>query len=675
MSRRKGYREREKAAPADDRLLDAAAPSPPAQVRVRTSSPIAAPLVCVLLLVAVAIVFGQTANCNFINFDDDEYVYENKHVSAGLTGEATAWAVTTYYACNWHPLTWFSHMLDCRLYGLDPGGHHLTNVFLHAAAAVLLFLTLRRMTGAIWRSALAAAVFAIHPLRVESVAWVAERKDVLSGLLFMLTLWFYAGYAQRPASWGRYLVVVASYALGLAAKPMLVTLPLVLLLLDYWPLRRFSPLGVGVGPPSHFRKANERPACECGLKSTPGLFIRLVFEKVPLLVLAAATCLVTLAAQRDAMPSLDRLTFAASAANAAMAYVAYLAKMLYPADLAVLYPLPMGPRPVWEAVAAVSLLLAISAAVFMTRRKCPYLLFGWLWYLGTLVPTIGLVQVGNQAIADRYTYLPQIGLYVALAWGTADLAKRWPHRRLAFATVSAVLAAVLMVGAWQQTQHWRDSETLWTHTLACTSQNWMARYQFGLAMASNGQIDEAISQYRMALDILPDYVAANYKLGVTLAARGQADEAIVHYRKALDTWPNYMDAHNNLGIALVSRGEVDEAIAHFRRALEIDPDYAPACYNLGLAMARRGEVDEAIANFRRALELEPDYPQAHVKLAEVLAGCGRLDEARTHYEKALELASARATAHWPTSFVPRSGFADPLRLAAMPCNRGRSSPR
>ena len=393
--------------------------------------------VCALLLFAVGVAFGQTINHDFVNFDDDDYVYENPYVREGVTTAGTKWAVTAQRSSNWHPLTWLSHMLDCQLYHLKPGGHHLTSVLLHAVAAVLLFLALRGMTGALWPSAWVAAVFAIHPLRVESVAWVAERKDVLSGLFFMLTLWFYAGYARRPA-WGRYLLVVASFALGLTAKPMLVTLPFVLILLDYWPLRRLGYRRAGfIRPPRHSLE-NEESGCEDGLKFTPRPLAWLIVEKIPLFILAVASCMVTLAAQREAMRPLEQVHFAGRVANAIMAYVAYLGRMLYPAGLAVLYPLRKGPLPVWEVVPAVCVLLAISTAVFVVRRKCPCLLVGWLWYLGTLVPVIGLVQVGDQAMADRYTYLTQIGLYMACAWAPPG----WPG------------LGPIVVGCWQPSRRW-----------------------------------------------------------------------------------------------------------------------------------------------------------------------------------------------------------------------------
>ena len=584
--------------------VDHLASDSPPQIR-RRYAPLA---VCGLLLLAVLAVFGQTANHEFVNYDDHEYVYENGHVSGGLTGKGIAWAITAFYAANWHPLTWLSHMLDCQLYGLQrpagvrtmllgPGGHHLTNVLLHATTAIFLFLALRRMTSALWPSAWVAAVFAIHPLRVESVAWVSERKDVLSGLFFMSTLWFYARYVELPASWGRYLLVIASFALGLTAKPMLVTLPFVLLLLDYWPLGRFGSangrVGGGFARSTIMEKGIEKKRWVRQSLHPP--YMSLIVEKIPLFILAAASCVVTLAAQRDAMSSFKQLPFFGRLANAAVAYADYLGKAFYPAGLAVLYPYPLDPRPVWEAVAAVAMLLAISTAVLAVRKRFPYLVFGWLWYLGTLVPVIGLVQVGSQAMADRYTYLTQIGLFIAIAWGAMQVAGTWPYRRWGLAAVSAMAVAGLMGCAWQQTGYWRDSETLWAHTLACTSQNVTAHNSLGNALLSRGQVDEAIVHFRNALEIKPDSADAHNSLGNALEHEGQVDEAIAHYRKALEFKPDHADAHNNLGLALAERGQVDEAISHYRKALEIKPEFAEALNNLGNALAGRGQVDQAIA--------------------------------------------------------------------------------
>ncbi len=628
--------------------------------------------VCGLLLLAVIVVYGQTARHDFVNFDDDDYVYENPHVRAGLTGEGIAWAVNAYDAFNWHPLTWLSHELDCQLYGLKPAGHHLTTLLLHSAAAVLLFSALRRMTAALWPSAWVAAVFAVHPLRVESVAWVAERKDVLSGLLFMLTIWFYARYTERPKSGGRYLLVMGSLALGLAAKPMLVTLPFVLLLLDYWPLGRAGSKEQGAGSEEQGAGKNvghgladrgpkdgrfqipdfgSQVSGSCALRPAPRPAARiprllsLVAEKIPLFVLAAISCLVTFAVHFDVMRSLEQQAFSWRVANAVVAYVAYLGQMLYPGRLAVVYPLPKDPPPAWEVIAAVGVLLAISAAVFAARRKCPCLLFGWLWYLGTLVPVIGLVQVGEQAMADRYTYLTQIGLYTAIAWGAARVAGGRPSWHRGIAAVSAAVLAALMACAWQQTSYWQNSERLWTRALACTSNNAIAHTDLGLALAGRGHFDKAIEQYHQALDINPDNIRALNDLGLALVSRGQVTEAIAHYRRALEIKPDYMQAHSDLGIALIRCGQVDKAIDHFRTALEIEPDCVDAHYNLGLALAGRGQVDEAIDHFRKAVALKPDFAEAHNDLGLALAGRGQVDEAIDHFRKAVELKPDYMLAH------------------------------
>ena len=401
-------------------------------------------VVCSLLLLAVALVFGQTLRFDFVNYDDNDYVYGNPHVAHGLTARGMTWAFATGHASNWHPLTWLSHMVDCQLYGLKwPGGHHLTNVLLHAASTIILFLVLREMTGQLWPSAFVAALFAIHPLHVESVAWVAERKDVLSGLFFMLTLAAYVRYARRPFSLGRYLLVAALFALGLMAKPMLVTLPFVLLLLDYWPLGRFSPRIAVDG-----RTENGRGRLSIAMP--------LLLEKLPLLSLAAISCVVTVWAQRGAVSSLDVVPFSSRVANAAISYTAYLGQLFHPIGLAVFYPHPKNNVPIGEVFGAFLLMAGIFAAVIASRRKCPYLLVGWLWYVGTLVPVIGLMQVGAQARADRYTYLTQIGLYIAIAWGVSQLSSVWPHRRWVCGATSALVMVLLAICAWGQASYWCD---------------------------------------------------------------------------------------------------------------------------------------------------------------------------------------------------------------------------
>jgi hypothetical protein len=436
------------------------------------------------------LVFGQTLGHEFVNYDDDAYVADNPAALGGLSLKGIVWGFTHKVNDNWTPLTVISHMLDCQLYGTKAGWHHLTSVLLHTASVIVLFLVLKGMTAALWRSAFVAAVFAIHPLHVESVAWIAERRDVLSGLFFMLTLGAYVRYVQRwpkvesrgsraqavPALDPRpltldYCLVLLFFALGLMCKPMLVTLPFVLLLLDYWPLKRFTQPDGRLVP------------------------WRLIAEKVPLLALSGAACVATLFAQKEAIHSLP---LSLRISNALVSYVAYLGQMIYPAGLAVYYPYPENGLPLWKIIAAFVLLLVISAGALAARRKQPWFLFGWLWYLGMLVPVIGVLQVGSQAQADRYTYLPQIGLYIALAWAAKDLTVSWRYRRQVLGVAATIVLAALMVGASLQTSYWRNSESLWTHTLACTSGNYVAHNNFGVMLGKNGNLDEAIHQFQEA---------------------------------------------------------------------------------------------------------------------------------------------------------------------------------
>ena len=574
-------------------------------------NPCTATAVCGLLLLAVALVFSQTVRFEFVNFDDHVYVYENLHIQNGVTPQGFVWTLTSFYAANWHPLTWLSHMLDVQCYGLWAGGHHLTNVLLHALSVSVLFLVLRQMTGRLWPSALVAALFAIHPLHVESVAWVAERKDVMSGLFFVLTLAAYLGYVGRPFSVLRYLLVVLCFTLGLLSKPMLVTLPLVLLLLDYWPLGRWNRLG-----------------------PVPW---RVLVEKVPLLLLAAASCVATVTAQTSAMTTLEKLPFADRAANALLSYVAYLGQSLCPTSLAVFYPHPKDALSWWIAGGSLLLLVSVSIVVAMWRQSRPYLLVGWLWYLGMLVPVIGLVQVGSQARADRYMYLPLVGPSLALAWATMELAGNSLVRRWLCGTAWLLVLVSLTGLAWQQASTWRDSESLWTHTLSVTTRNAPAHNNLAVALAGRGQVDSAIAHYQKALEIKPDHAPAHNNLALLLAGRGQIDSAMVHYQEALEIKPDYAEAHNNLAAALAGRGQVDSAITHYQKALEIKPNYAEAHYNLGVVLAGCGQVDSAIAHYQKALEIKSDYAEVHNNLGVVLAGRGQVDSAITHFQKALEI--------------------------------------
>jgi protein O-mannosyl-transferase len=613
-----------------------------------------APLaVCVFIAVAVVIVFSQTIDHEFVNYDDNVYVGENRNVTQGLTGDGFGWAMTAGYPSNWHPITWLSHMLDCQLFGMNAGGHHATSVLLHATTAVLLFLVLRRMTGDIWPSAFVAVVFAVHPLRVESVAWVAERKDILSGLFFVLTLAAYLGYVRRPFSLARYLIVLAVFALGLMSKPMLVTVPFILLLLDYWPLGRMTSPGsknLGFSIPS-----------------------RLLVEKVPLLLLTVVSCIVTSHVQVDAFVKTERLPMPARVGNALVSYVTYLGQSIWPADLAPLYPLPGEGVPDWKVVGSLLVLAGVSAMVFVYRRQIPCLIVGWLWYLGMLVPVIGLVQVGVQAHADRYTYLPQIGLLIALAWGAMRLAAAWPQRRWGFGIASSLIVAVLMGCAWHQTTFWRTSETLWTHTLKYTSDNKVAcnnlgvvlidqnrssdampyleealkinpsyldaRLNLGGAFMKMGQVELAATQFEAALETDPDHVKANADYGAAVTRLGRLDLAERHLKKALDIQPFNRDARVNYGIVLAMLGRTDDAMEQYKAAIEIDPNCAEAHHNLAMAWAKTNKLDEAIPEYEATLRIDPDCAEAHANFGVVLQIRGRIAEATTHFRQALALAA------------------------------------
>jgi tetratricopeptide (TPR) repeat protein len=581
-------------------------------------------VICLLLAAAVFMVFGQTLHHEFVNLDDEDYVYQNPEVVRGLTVQGITWAFTHGYASNWHPLTWISHMLDCQLYGLNPGGHHLTSVLLHAATTALLFLVLRRMTGALWPSAVVAAVFAIHPLRAESVAWVSERKDVLSGLFFMLTLAAYVRYARNPFSLGRYLLVALCLALGLMSKPMLVTLPFVLLLLDYWPLGRMP-----------------RTASGAVLRALRPLIV----EKIPLLALSAASCVVTVLVQGEAVATIQRVPVPIRIGNSAVSYIAYLGQMVFPMGLAAFYPLAVNNLVIWKAGVALVLLAGISAGVVWLRRSRPYLLVGWLWYVGMLVPVIGLLQVGDQARADRYTYLPQIGVYLLVVWAVWEMVSSRRYGRLLFGVASVSAIAGLMACATIQTSYWRNSESLWIHALSCTSRNYAAHNNLGGALFEQGRSVEAIEHYQKCLEIRPDFAEARFNLAHALAAQGRSAEAIQQYQRAFENAPDNAEEHDNLGTVLLGQGRSVEAIQQYQKALEIKPDFAQAYYNLANALAAQGRIAEAIQQYQLALRIKPDYVEARSNLANALAAQGRSAEAIEQYQKTLETAPGNAGAH------------------------------
>jgi protein O-mannosyl-transferase len=569
---------------------------------------------CVVLAAITFAVFGQTLQHEFVNYDDGDFVYENPVVTQGLTLKGIVWVFTHRTFAIYHPLTMFSLMADHQLYGLHAGGYHFTNVLLHTASVILLFLILRQMTGALWRSAFVAAVFAIHPLRVESVAWVAERKDVLSAFFFMLTLGAYVRYVRKPDSPGRYLVVAAAFVLALLSKPTVLTLPFVLLLLDYWPLRRFE---------------------------QPRKLSRLILEKIPLLALAAGACAVAVLVSEHLIIPEGNFSIPARLGNALVYYAIYLRQMVWPAGLAVPYLSPHNGVQPWEMALAGALLAGLSAVAWGERRRRPWLLMGWLWYLGMLTPMIGIKPVGAFARADRYTYLPQIGIYVALTWLVAE----WRMSRVALGSLMAGVLAVLMVCAWKQTAYWQNSETLWTHTLACTTDNYIAHNNLGGDLLGQGRVDEAINHFLNALQLKPDFAKAHYNLGLAFFRKGRVDEAIAQYQEALHINSSYADEHRNRGLALARKGRLDEAITQYQQEQQINPDLAEVHYNLGNALLQQGKVDEAITQYQQALEINPDCAEAHYNLGVALFQTGKVDEAITHFQVTLQINPDYADGH------------------------------
>jgi protein O-mannosyl-transferase len=628
----------------------------------------------VLALVTIALYWPATGY-DFINFDDPDYVAANPHVQAGLTWEGIGWAFASLDIGLWHPLAWISHMLDCQWFGLHPGRHHLTSVLWHAANTVLLLVVLRGMTGALWRSAVVAALFALHPLHVESVAWVAERKDVLSTFFVLLMLWAYHRYTEggqqksedrnprtegRPKSEDRrpepeatsprstvrgpsavfhlpssmfYLLSLCFFALGLMSKPMIVTLPLLLLLLDYWPLGRMqyakardtehaTPVFRSPSSVAELRRVDS--TAEGGRNTqhvSPSTVFRLVLEKLPFLVLSGLTGLITLHAATGvgSLPSAAQYPMADRLANAILSYARYLWEVFWPGNLAIFYPFPAAFSP--SAVAGAALLLAgISVAALCLARRRPYLVVGWLWYLVTLLPVIGLIQLAGYSHADRYTYVPLIGVFIALTWGAAEVISHW--RRLALAGVGAAVAAMTLlclVRARQQVGYWKESETLFRHALAVTKDNWLAHINLGETLDAKGQIDEAIRHYEEAVRLKPDHPSAHINLGAALNDKGDTDEAIRQYQEALRLKPDHDQAHNNLGIALGRKGQTGEAIRQFQEAIRLKPDYAEAHSNLGTAFYQQGRTGEAIREYQEALRLKPDYADARRNLDAVLA--------------------------------------------------------
>ena len=671
-------------------------------------------LAALLALVTMA-VYLPVARNGFVNYDDSDYVTANPHVQGGLVWENVVWAFKTGHSSNWHPLTWLSHMLDCQVFGAKAGAPHLVSAAIHALNAVLLFFVLRQLTGKEWRSAAVAALFALHPLHVESVAWISERKDVLSTFFFLLTLGAYGEYARRsePSQfrnrkcendpkatentqrekansrfafhiWPYYLLALLFFALGLMSKPMLVTLPFVLLLLDCWPLgrcdwfdrprfmatgratagdpksenpkprqvqadRRLSKAKTSARETASESRANRACAGPSRDGAGPGKgwgrpWGWLVLEKAPIFVLAAGSSVITFFVQREGGAVSTSITLGARVANALVSYMRYLRKTVWPDDLSVLYPHP-GHWPAWQVAGCALLLVTISGAVFLLGRGRAYLVVGWLWFLGTLVPVIGLVQVGIQSMADRYTYGPLIGVFIMLVWGTGELIERWPKTQAAI--VAGTMAALVILAAltFRQAGFWQNSETLFRHAVEVTRNNYLAYNNLGYFLAGEGKTAEAMEDYRMSLKINPAYEDALNNLGYGYAGQKNYAEAIRLYEAALHVRPRHPEVHNNLGNALAEMGRVDEAIAHYRITLEERPEHADAHNNLGIALAMKGKLDEAIPHFYAALRYKADNASAHGNLGNALAAQHKPGEAIKEYQEALQLNPADAHSH------------------------------
>jgi len=600
-------------------------------------------LICILLAAVTFAVYLPVRNYEFLHYDDDVYVTDNTVVKSGLSWRGIEWAFTTGHGSNWHPLTWLSLMLDCQLFraaslpgGVKAGPMHVVSVLFHVANTILLFLVLARMTKGVWQSAFIAALFALHPLHVESVAWIAERKDVLSTLFWLLTMLAYARYTERPSA-GRYVAVPVLFAIGLMAKPMLVTLPFVLLLLDYWPLGRFS---------------------------SPGLSVRgLLLEKLPLLILSIASSVVTFIVQQHggAVVESNRLLLDERVLNAVVSYLAYLGKMLWPSGLAVLYPHPVNNVPVFRAVISGVALILITIFVVYHARRYKYLLVGWLWYLGTLVPVIGIVQVGAQAMADRYTYVPLIGIFIIIAFGVTELLKEKPFRKIVLGVLAGVSLLACAAVTSGQLKYWKDSLLLFEHTLSVIEGNFImennyanilidkgrsgeaAAYlsnalklrpdspeihnNYGNALRETGRLDEAIEHFKIAVKINPDFKLARYNLGLALAAKGDYEGAIQQYRLYAGTAVDLADIRQGLAAELAKQGKVDDAVNQFQQAMIVKPDSTEVLSNFGFALAQSGKPKEAIEYYDKVLATDPNNVITHGRLALALTALSRFDEA------------------------------------------------
>jgi len=582
-------------------------------------------LISLLLILAIIIDYGQVKNFDFVGYDDQEYITENSHVQKGLTVESIVWAFTSFHSANWHPLTWLSHMLDCGLYGLNPMGHHWTNLIFHMINTILLFIVLELMTGAIWRSAFVAALFALHPLHVESVAWVSERKDVLSTFFGLLMIFSYYRYV-KISSLKNYLLVIIFFCLGLMSKPMLVTFPFVLILLDFWPLKRF-----------HYKNDYLFQSERTAHYDSKGIF-RLILEKFPLFIPVVISCVLTFFAQKSwgAVQKLGSLSLQNRIANALVSYVNYVLKMFWPSKLAVFYPHPGDNFPAWQIFGAA---LLISCACFLairTAKKYPYIVIGLFWYLGTLVPVIGVVQVGEQAMADRYTYIPLIGLFIIVAWGALDLFRKWHYRKIYLSVFGMIILSAFTARTFFQITHWKNGVTLFEHAIKVTKNNYKAHNNLASALDSL-ELDRAISHFKEALRIHPKYVTALCNLGLAFNNKGNYDEAVLYFTKALKIKPQKTDTRMDLANVFFLQAKPEEAISQYREILKTDSENANAHYNLACMLSAQKKIDQAEHHYKEALRINPNHEKAHYNLGNIMLKHGNQKEAFTHFVEAIRI--------------------------------------
>lgn len=578
--------------------------------------------ICLFLLTSTLLIYMRVGTFEFVNFDTGKYVYDNSVVKEGLTAKGIKWAFTTIFFSNWSPLTWLSHMLDMELYGLHPGRHHLTSVLLHIVNTLLLFIILRKMTGSAWQSGFVAALFALHPMHVESVAWVAERKDVLSTLFGLLALLSYAVYAKNPA-FRRYLPVLLFFILSLMAKPMMVTLPCLLLLLDFWPLRRID-----------FSTSSD---IDPSAKPGPALRFLLV-EKLPLFIGSAAASAVAYYAQQagGSVVSLDAYPFHFRLANALTSYVSYIGKMIWPAKLAIIYPYGQT-IPAWRIWTACFFIIGATVLSVKYYKSRPWLAMGYLWFLGTLVPVIGLVQIGAQSMADRYTYVPYIGLFIIIAWELSEVLKRWPYAKLKFVVIAAVTSGVLMIVSWQQIGYWQNGRTLFSRAVAVTENNFIAQNNLGHALLMQGKFKEAAVHFKKCLDINPQYTKAHLNMGLVFTQQDKPDMALEAYAYALALNPDFAEAYHLAGKTHYRLGNYEQAVFNCRQAIKINPAYTEAFNNLGNALFRLGKHDEALAGYQQAIACDPQFAETYKNLGNFWYHSGQSDKALQNYLQALKI--------------------------------------